>query len=154
MRDFDIDFSLLFDDNIIATKSNGESSKQMFLYAYVDNNTAKELFQYYARKMIYPDIIEEYHNPIQLPITLYEYPEIAKVLAPKSNTVLARFDVDISIEQIYDRFNPFTKLKSTDINIFIIREKDKYNSKEYIKYTIKNNKVIKNIQMKRRTEHQ
>lgn len=154
MKEFDIDFSLLLDDDIIATKSDRENQKQMFLYVYVDNNTAKELFQYYARKMIYPDKIEEYHNPIQLPITLYEYPEIARVLAPKSNKVLARFDVDISIEQIYDRFNPFTKLKSTDTNIFIIREKDKYSSKEYIKYIIKNKKVIKNIQMKSSSERQ
>ena len=144
----DIDFSLALPDDIIPnTYKLDMENKSLVLYTYVSKQTANELLKYYAIKEIKPNELAKYNNPWQLPLTFYEYKEIAKALAPKANTVLVAAQVNISIPQIFDEMNPFNKLKVTDYNVFMLRQKEKYNSREYIKYTVKNIDVIDKIQL-------
>ena len=141
----DIDFTVLFDDDIIPTiTSLSQEDTKLILYTSIDDKKADDLLKYYALATICPTRLanKNIQNPLRLPIEFYEYPDIAKALAPEQNKRILKVEVNMSIPQIYDEFNPFSKVKEHDQNVFIIRKKSKYNNSGFISYTLRNSNVI------------
>ena len=151
IKDFEIDFTDLFDNDIVSVSSelDMEKNKSMILYAYVSEQTAKQLFKYFSFKQIWTSRMNSIsENSISVPLDLYEYKEIAKALAPEVNKILVAFNINTDIEQIYDELNPFSNIKKTDRQVYLQRKKCEYNSKEYIKYTVRDARLVLGIQIK------
>ena len=150
-KDFEIDFTDLFDNDIVSASSDldMEKNKSIVLYAYVSEQTAKQLFKYFSFKQIWASKMKSMNeNIISVPLDLYEYKEVAKALAPEVNRILIAFNINTDIEQIYDELNPFSNIKKTDRQIYLQRKKCEYNSKEYIKYTVRDARLVLGIQIK------
>ena len=151
MYEDDVDFTVLYGDDIMSADEKEKESKDMILYTYISDKVANELFKYYATLSIRPNEIKKRNieNPIQLPLEVYENPDIAKALSPKSCKHLLKLDIKTDIQQIYDEFNPFSKVKEHNENVYLLRKKNKYNNtnREFISYIIKDTRLILGIQI-------
>ena len=144
-------------DNIMSsTVFDTEDTEDMILYTYTDKQTAKKLFTYFFGLRF--NTTQEYKskNPLQIPLILYDTPEIAKIMATQQNTQLVALSINTRKEKVYDVFNPCLNIKLKRENIGVDdyklkcalwREKDKYNGFEYIVYTVRSKDIIDNIQL-------
>ena len=148
--------SNLLNDELFISDFDKEDTPKMILYAFLDNKTAMSLFKYYIGLGL--NITSKYKNsnPLQVPITLYETPYIAKLHAAQNNSQLVAFNINTNTENIYDEFNIglHTKLKQLKISIdeykskvTLLREEKSHNKYKYIAYTLKDKAIIKEIQL-------
>ena len=136
-----------FCDNILTSEFEEDKALGIILYAYMDKTNADNLFEFcvgakYNRTKAYLS-----KNPLQVPITLYESRENAKILATSGNTQLVAFSIDDSDKRyIYDAFDlslggKLKKLGMTSAQFkgraHILREKKKQGNSEYIAYEIR-----------------
>lgn len=144
-------------DILFPSVVNEENNSQMILYAYVDNQLAQNLFKYYVGLKI--NITSKFKklNPLQVPLTLYETPEIAKYMTTKSNQQLIAFSINAGNADVYDEFNIGLRIKMKESNITVDtyksksvlwREKKTYNKFNYIEYTVRDKCIIHEIQLR------
>lgn len=109
----------------------------MVLYAYMDTQTSQRLFKYFVGQKF--NMTQHYRNqnPLQIPITLYESKDNAKILATPTNSQLVAFSISNNTGWMYDEFdlNLKNRIKSLNITVkqykeqaIIWREKKKYNN--------------------------
>ena len=143
-------------DRIFISEFDEGSVDHMVLYAYMDNQTAQKLFKYFVGVRF--NVTENYRkqNPLQVPITLYDTRENAKILATPTNNQLVAFSINIKAGWMYDEFDLSLKNRIKSLNVpvekykeqaVIWREKRKHNNLEYIAYTIRNKNNIQEIQL-------
>lgn len=143
-------------DKMFTSEFDERSAEHMILYAYMDNQTAQRLFKYFVGTRF--NVTEDYRNqnPLQVPITLYETRENAKILATPTNNQLVAFSISNNAGWLYDEFDLSLKNRIKSLNVtmeqykkqaVIWREKKKHNSFEYIAYTIRNKNTIQEIQL-------
>lgn len=149
----DIINSSIFDEEDTTDMAN------YHLFTYLDVQTARNLYHY-----LYGLQFNETKNyidniPLQLPIKMYEYPNIAKKMAIQSNIQLVAFNIITTREVVYDVFDIGLMQKykenrlslDTHKNKFVLaRELKKYNNSNqhlYIEYTVFNKKIIKGVKL-------
>ncbi len=144
------DFGKISLNDITKEKNN------MILYAFLSENHAKKLFKYYLGLRLDARKIYKTANPLQIPITLYESPKMAKLMSVQSNEQLVAFSINNHNFKVYDEFNIFLKedIKNSGMQIeeykknsVLWREKRKYNNLEYIEYTIRSKDIVTEIQL-------
>lgn len=147
-----------FCDNILLT-SEFEEDKALgiTLYAYMDKTNANNLFRFYLGTFYNYTAAYLSTNPLQVPITLYESRENAKILATPGNTQLVAFSINNSDKRyFYDAFDLSlgAKLKRGSMTLaqfkaraHILREKRKQGNSEYIAYEIRDKSMIQSIQL-------
>ena len=142
-------FTSDFDNDKLFT-SKFDAEDNMILYTYMDKKAANDLFKYIVGSRFNTTSNYKQLNPIQLPITLYETPEIAKLMSTKSNQQLVAFSINMNTKT-YDEFNValLMRLKANNIKVedykhksTLWREKKVYNKYNYISYTIRDKEII------------
>ena len=146
-----------FCDNILTSEFEEDKALGIILYAYMDKTNADKLFKFYIGTFY--NYTAEYWNkkPIQVPITLYESRENAKIMATEGNTQLVAFSINNSNKKYYyDAFDLSlgAKLNKERLTLdqfkdraHIWREKRKRGNSEYIAYEIRDKNVIQDIRL-------
>lgn len=148
--------SNLNNDRLFVSEFDTEETPQMVLYAFMDNQAAMDLFKYYVGLRL--NITSKYKklNPLQVPITLYETPYIAKLHAVQNNNQLVAFDINKTNQSIYDEFDIGLQVKIKQAGMTLeeykskaslLRELKSHNKHKYIAYTLKDKSLIKEIQL-------
>lgn len=146
-----------FCDNMFTSEFEEDKALGIILYAYMDKMNVSNLCKFYIGAKYNRTAAYLSTNPLQVPITLYESRENAKIMATEGNTQLVAFSIDDSDKRyIYDAFDlslggKLKKLGMTSAQFkgraHILREKKKQGNSEYIAYEIRDKSVIQDIQL-------
>lgn len=143
-------------DTLFTSEFDIKGENGMILYAYMDKQTADNLFQYQVGAWYNKTREYRNRNPLQVPLKLYETAEIARIMSTPQNTQLVAFTMNTGTGAVYSDFDIVlqinlkkSKIKVDDYKAQAVawKEKKQYNGYDYIAYTIRDKNIVTSIQL-------